>query len=151
MSTQIDESKINRCGVVFIKEDPSREEKDFEKSQILFIKHPLLKGKSVNIWDIPKGHVEKGETPEECAKRELYEETGIIINDFNDFEKIRIKKTLIYLKKVNCINEYNHFNTQDIKEVEEVKWLTLEETNNITYNSLVKSILKILRNPDIIN
>lgn len=28
-------------------------------------------------WDIPKGHIEKGETPENCAMREVTEECGI--------------------------------------------------------------------------
>jgi 8-oxo-dGTP pyrophosphatase MutT (NUDIX family) len=28
-------------------------------------------------WDFPKGHLEKGETPEQAALRELNEETGI--------------------------------------------------------------------------
>jgi 8-oxo-dGTP pyrophosphatase MutT (NUDIX family) len=28
-------------------------------------------------WDLPKGHVEKGESPEECAVREVSEECGI--------------------------------------------------------------------------
>lgn len=28
-------------------------------------------------WDFPKGHIEKGETIEEAARRELEEETGI--------------------------------------------------------------------------
>ena len=30
-----------------------------------------------NVWSVPAGHVEEGEDPEECAIRELYEETCI--------------------------------------------------------------------------
>lgn len=30
-----------------------------------------------NKWDLPKGKLEKGESPEECAMREIEEETGI--------------------------------------------------------------------------
>lgn len=34
----------------------------------------------VNGYDLPKGHIELGETELECALRELYEETGIEAN-----------------------------------------------------------------------
>ena len=33
-------------------------------------------------WDLPKGHVEKGETEEETARREIAEETGIARIEF---------------------------------------------------------------------
>ena len=39
-------------------------------------------------WDLPKGHVDPGETELQCALRELEEETSITINDIeidNDF------------------------------------------------------------------
>ena len=36
----------------------------------LLMKHP-------NRWDLPKGHVDPGESDMECALRELEEETGI--------------------------------------------------------------------------
>lgn len=29
-------------------------------------------------WVIPKGHIERGETPEECAGREVAEEAGVV-------------------------------------------------------------------------
>jgi 8-oxo-dGTP pyrophosphatase MutT (NUDIX family) len=39
-------------------------------------------------WDFPKGHIEKGEKPEDTARREVKEETGLknidIIEDFRN-------------------------------------------------------------------
>lgn len=34
-------------------------------------------------WDLPKGHVDAGETDMECALRELHEETGIRASDID--------------------------------------------------------------------
>ncbi|CAG7646563.1 NUDIX domain-containing protein [Paenibacillus allorhizosphaerae] len=43
-------------------------------------------------WDIPGGHIEPGETPEEAVKRELYEETGASIGSpmLLGYEQIRL-------------------------------------------------------------
>lgn len=35
------------------------------------------------VYDIPKGCIEEGETEWECAKRELKEETGIVLDEKN--------------------------------------------------------------------
>ena len=37
----------------------------------------LSKHKKRNTWETQGGHIEDGETPIECAKRELFEESGI--------------------------------------------------------------------------
>lgn len=42
-----------------------------DKKEVLLIKNPS------NIWTFPKGHIEKGETKEEAAIREVKEETNI--------------------------------------------------------------------------
>ena len=56
-----------------------------------------------STWCVPGGSMELGETPEEAAKRECYEETGIIVND---------------LKLINVISgENSHFTYPNGDEV----------------------------------
>lgn len=44
--------------------------------------HPTGRPYTYNYaYDIPKGHIEDGETPLDAAKRELKEETGIVLSD----------------------------------------------------------------------
>ena len=46
----------------------------------------LIKNKRSAHWGFPKGHVENDETPEETARREVLEETGLNIELIPDFE-----------------------------------------------------------------
>jgi 8-oxo-dGTP pyrophosphatase MutT (NUDIX family) len=59
---------LRSCGFLIIRGDPIRE--------FLLMRH-------VDRWDLPKGHVDKGETDIECALRELVEETGITADDID--------------------------------------------------------------------
>lgn len=44
-----------------------------------------------DYWDFPKGHIDKGEKPEETAKREIAEETDLIDIELADGFKETIK------------------------------------------------------------
>ncbi|MEM7782191.1 MAG: NUDIX domain-containing protein [Planctomycetota bacterium] len=95
-------AKLKSCGFLLIREKPAR--------QFLLMRHP-------DRWDLPKGHVDPGETNLQCALRELEEETGISTDDIeidDDFKfkhkyavrykrtdhKVKQKKLIIYLAKL---------------------------------------------------
>jgi 8-oxo-dGTP pyrophosphatase MutT (NUDIX family) len=54
--------EVKSCGVLLFRSEP--------EESFLLMKHP-------HRWDLPKGHVDPGESETECALRELQEETGI--------------------------------------------------------------------------
>jgi 8-oxo-dGTP diphosphatase len=70
-----------------------------DKREVLLIKNPS------NIWTFPKGHIEKGETREEAAVREVKEETNVDaqivtylgeISYFFTWGGVRIYKTVYF-------------------------------------------------------
>lgn len=42
----------------------------------------LQKRADVGLWTIPAGHVEPGETVEEAAVREVYQDTGLVVDPY---------------------------------------------------------------------
>src|SRR5579872_7189926 len=59
------------AGAVVFRDDPIRRARTF-----LVLNYPA------GHWDFPKGAVEKGETEEQAAMREIREETGIEVPSF---------------------------------------------------------------------
>jgi 8-oxo-dGTP pyrophosphatase MutT (NUDIX family) len=57
---------LRSCGVLVVRKEP--------KPGFLLLRHPKR-------WDLPKGHVDPGESDMVCAMRELREETGILPED----------------------------------------------------------------------
>ncbi|MBX3437227.1 MAG: NUDIX domain-containing protein [Planctomycetaceae bacterium] len=59
-------NELKSCGVLVVRGEPVRE--------FLLMRH-------ADRWDLPKGHVDPGESEIQCALRELAEETGIQATD----------------------------------------------------------------------
>jgi 8-oxo-dGTP pyrophosphatase MutT (NUDIX family) len=58
------------CGIII----------DTENGLLAMLPYGRLKDAFHN-YDLAKGHIEEGETPMECALRELQEESGIVLSD----------------------------------------------------------------------
>jgi 8-oxo-(d)GTP phosphatase len=125
--------------------------KDFIKSQFKIIKAGgglvMKDGKYLMIyrlgkWDLPKGKLEKDETPSEGALREVEEECGIraqldvkLCSTWHTYladGRKTIKKTTWYL--MDCLNDTKMV-PQKEEDIDEVRWMTKAETELALGNS----------------
>ena len=113
-----------------------------EQNEILFI-HRLGK------WDLPKGKLEKGETIELCAQREVEEETGV--TNLSLKNKIGETYHIYQIKEKNIlkISHWYHFscptlqNTtpQTEEDITEIKWIAPADFSkplSNTYNNIIE-------------
>ncbi len=60
-----------------------------------------------NMWDVPGGHVEEGETPEECIVREMKEEIGLDIGETQLFRVYDFHDRVEYVYQSFCPYDSN--------------------------------------------
>jgi 8-oxo-dGTP pyrophosphatase MutT (NUDIX family) len=111
---------IKKCGVIFYD--------NVEK------KYLLVFGNKSEKWGFPKGHQEIGESEEETAIRELYEETGIHIHKNELMDKIRFKNNIYFNVIMNKPKPV--FNIQDTKEILKACWFSMHEIMNLPKESI---------------
>jgi 8-oxo-dGTP diphosphatase len=103
--------------------------------QLLLIKRRSEHGQGT--WSTPGGYLEFGETPEECAKREALEETGIEISDVkfkaitNDFFKESDKHFITIWMEGKFAGGELTIN----EEVEELGWFEQNELPKLLFLS----------------
>lgn len=101
-----------------------------------------------NKWDLPKGKLDDGETIEQCAVREVEEETGltnvvlkklllITNHTYNENGKHILKETYWYKMKATSTQSLI---PQEEEQITEIKWITDHEISALikdTYPSIV--------------
>lgn len=102
-----------------------------EDGKVLMVQH------NEGHWDFPKGHMEKGETEKDTAKREVLEETGIEIeivsnqkHEISYKPKMNIQKKVLFFeaKKVGGILKNQE------SEIQAVEWVQIEKVfEKLTY------------------
>ena len=99
-------------------------------------------------WGFPKGHIEKDETKEETAIREVLEETNVRIKIIPNFEReIKYIPNERTIKKVTIFMGITQDEevTIDTSEIEDFKWCTYEEALKLVTYKLQKDVLENAR------
>lgn len=103
-------------------------------------------------WDLPKGHVEKGETPLQAAIRELKEETNLEAEIIPGFEESLfyyfkgLHKELIYKEVKFFVGKAMHKNVILSEEHLGYKWLPFEDAvEKLTFEN-AKNIVSAAEN-----
>jgi len=108
-------------------------------------------------WDLPKGHIDNDESPEECALREVKEETGVkgaeIVKQLEPSYHTYTLNGINYLKRTDWfLMDYDGemiTKPETREHITEVRWLLTEEIPAIRqgawlslYDLINKSILQ---------
>jgi 8-oxo-dGTP diphosphatase len=80
-----------------------------------------------NMWDVPGGHVDDGETPEQCIVREMKEEMDLTLEEFQRLSVMEFTDRVEYTfwKRVNLDIE-----KIDLREGQRLRWFTELEARN---------------------
>jgi 8-oxo-dGTP pyrophosphatase MutT (NUDIX family) len=101
--------------------------------------YAIIQGRASGKWSFPKGHSKRGETPLECAKREISEETGIpiyLLSEPIQFMKLASGKYYLFE-----LSEKIPFDPKDSFEVMGTKWASLEEMRNLNINAGIQQFI----------
>jgi len=112
-----------------------------EKKEILMI---FRRGK----WDLPKGKLDKGETLEDCAVREVEEETGlqqvkllspltVTYHTYHEGTRFILKESHWYNMKVSGDQKLVPQTEEDIQEIKWVKAVDLPKYMKVAFPSVV--------------
>ena len=95
-----------------------------ERQILLLLRDNISSIPYPNMWDVPGGHVEKDETPEECIVREMKEEMNLALDGFKFFSKIEFDDRIEHTFWASA-----NFDVEEIElnEGQKLKWFTKDE------------------------
>ena len=114
-----------------------------EKGQILIDRRPLG-GEMGGLWEFPGGKIEPGESIEECIKREIKEELGMVIAVGEHL--ITIDHTYSNLRITLTAHHCQHLSGEpQTIECDEIRWVWVNELENFTFPPANAEIIKAIK------
>jgi 8-oxo-dGTP pyrophosphatase MutT (NUDIX family) len=160
--------KMKRLDSVTLVTAAKKELKTFVKSRFLIVKaaggvvtkkQKVLLIHRLGKWDFPKGKFDKGETPEQCAKREVEEECNVKVrlgahvcttwHTYTQNRRSILKKTYWY--QMDCTNDAG-MKPQQEEGIDDIKWFSEIEAKTAlidSYPSMRYLFKKYLKKPGI--
>jgi 8-oxo-dGTP diphosphatase len=114
-----------------------------QKQVLLFLRDDIPDITYPNMWDVPGGHVDDGETPEQCIVREMKEEMDLELEDFQLFSVMEFTDRIEYTfwKKADL-----DIKSITLHEGQKLKWFTESEVKNTIlaygFNEIVDNFFK---------
>ena len=110
----------------YMQQIPSNGALIFNKSmdKLLFLIYSNPRDRVINKLDFPKGKVDQGESQLECAVREIYEETGLMLTDKIDeqhavqIETLRNRVVKLFIVSGMEEKAYKPIKTKEVKQLE---------------------------------
>jgi 8-oxo-dGTP pyrophosphatase MutT (NUDIX family) len=127
--------EINQCGVILLN--------GFSSPLVL-----LIFQKASQKWGLPKGHLTDREKYRKdyylCAKRELFEETGIYLstNKHKYWGSVLLNNKMFYV--IQIFKDYIYVNPIDKNEISKYKWYPIFELENFVKNNNCNRTIKDL-------
>ena len=112
-----DDVAVRAAGGVVLRDGP-------EGREVAIVHRPRY-----DDWSLPKGKLGRGEQWDECALREVEEETGLRCVLGNELEPVRYRDRkqrpkLVRFWSMRALDPTSEFSAND--EVDELRWLSLE-------------------------